>query len=148
VFQGVDERPSQRRPDLGQPVDGLLNQGCAVNVGLAQLEEPALDRFEEDDVPSHPTNITPSSYRCVTVRFSMAWCCRQEQRPGPGGSGAFVLVIRCGQGRGRTADLPLFRSSSARDHTESAEVDGAPRLPLVPYVRGRCRQRCRHPRPC
>ncbi|WUI04623.1 hypothetical protein OHR68_35910 [Spirillospora sp. NBC_00431] len=107
MFQRVDERSPQCRPDLGQPVDGLLDQGCGIYLGFTQLEEPALDRFEEYDVPRDPTSITCGSYWWLTVRFLRAWVA-VKQRPGARGSGAFSLVNRVGRGG---VEPPTFRFS-------------------------------------
>jgi hypothetical protein len=44
----------------------------------------------------------------MTVRRADCFSVVVKKAPGPGGSGVFWLVRCGGQGRGRTADLPLF----------------------------------------
>jgi hypothetical protein len=90
----------------------------------------------------------PSAVRC--------W----QKRPGPGGSGAFWLFRGGGQGRGRTADLPLFRRNNRPAAVPSAEVGRCLRcaggrqwwrtLPsALPSTGGRCPPARPNPiRPC
>jgi hypothetical protein len=52
--------------------------------------------------------------------------------------------MMCGQGRGRTADLPLFRCRRCPGRRDRRSVDGCPRAPLGGTGCRRCRHGCRH----
>jgi hypothetical protein len=58
----------------------------------------------------------------MTVRRADCFSVVVKKAPGPGGSGVFWLVRCGGQGRGRTADLPLFRRSNRPGRREPADV--------------------------
>jgi hypothetical protein len=69
--------------------------------------------------------------------------CRHKKAPRREVSGLFLQVSCGGQGRGRTADLPLFRSDNHPGRRVHAEVDGGRCVPVAVHGCRRCRHRCR-----